>query len=420
MGASDSVDKIYNILSQEDFDTKFIKYAEDEIEKLAQMVENIDRDIDGIFLTGIAVYSELSSKIKFDKPVVYTQRGMIGIIKALYEFAKDFENTIDTRIALDIINEKDLLEVLKEFDIKVKSYDIQKYMPNKNEKDYITYYENRYENHEIDCIFTSFGFIYRYFKKLDIPVYRIQATNIDIKNRYNELKDIIKLNKINERTIQVQVIDLVDVPSKFLNDKYLGNRLEKEILAYSKETEGIMSRSDGKYIIFSNKGVLLSNGNVSSLYKLIESYKEHGIILGAGIGEGETIFKSEINAKNALRKSALEKKGNIYFYDGENVIGPLMKEKQIKYKSMPDKKALQLSKEIGISYHYIIKINSIIEKLGRNEFTSQEFSEFFHISERSANRILKKIVDSNYGVESNLEPSLGAGRPRRQVKIFLN
>lgn len=421
MGASDSVEKIYKVLSSEHKDIRFIKYAEDEIKKLIDMAKNIDSEIDGIFLTGIGVYSELSSYIKFEQSVVYTERGIIGIIKALCQFRMEFDDTKDIKIALDIIEEADLIDVLNEFDIEIKSYDIQKYLPSKNEEDYLKYYLEKYEDGKIDCIFTSFGYIYNYLKKHGIPVYRIQATNIDIKNRFFKLKNSVNLKSINERSIQVQMIQVVEGDVKLYDDKDGNLQLEEEILMYSKEIEGMMQTiNQNQYLVITNKGPSLSKENINSLFQIINNCKMNNIILGIGIGEGVTIYQSQINARNALRKSTSEKQGNIYFYDGENVVGPVLKKSQIKYKNLADEETLELSKKIGISYQYIEKINSVIKKLGRDEFTSKELSEVLSITERSANRILKKIIDKGYGEESNLENSLGAGRPRRKIKIKLN
>ncbi len=387
MGASDSVEKIHTILSQENKDIEFIQYAEDEIKKLIDMAKSIDSRIDGIFFTGIGVYSELSSQIRFEQPVVYTERGIIGIIKALCEFRMDWGDIKNTKIALDIIQEKDLLDVFNEFNINVRSYDIQRYLPSKSEEDYLRYYIKKYEDKQIDCVFTSFGYIYNYLKVHNIPVYRIQATNIDIKSRFDELKNSIRLKNIHERVIQIQVIQVVEGNPELYNSTEGQLQLEEEILMYSKEIEGMMQTiNPNEYLIISNKGALLSAENINSLSRIINNCKLSNIILGVGIGEGATIYQSEINARNALRKSSFEK---------------------------------QLSKEIGISYQYIEKINGVINKLGRDEFTSQELSEILCISERSANRILKSIIDKGYGEESNLENSLGAGRPRRKIKIKL-
>ena len=318
MGASDSVEKIYKVLSQEEKNIEFIKYAEDEIKKLIEIARNIDTGIDGIFLTGIGVYSELSSQIRFEQPVVYTERGIIGIIKAMCEFRMDWKDIKNARIALDIIEEKDLLDVFNEFNIEVKSYDIQKYLPSKNEEDYIKYYLEKYEEKQIDCIFTSFGYIYNYLKNHDIPVYRIQATNIDIKNRFTELKNSIRLKNMNERVTQIQVIQVVEKNGELYNSIEGQFQLEEEILMYSKEIEGMMQTiNTNEYLIISNKGALLSRENINSLSKIVNNCKLNNIILGIGIGEGVTLYQSEINARNALRKSISEKQGNIYFYDGE-------------------------------------------------------------------------------------------------------
>lgn len=420
MGASDSVEKIYKVLSQENKDIEFIKYAEDEIKKLIDIAKNIDFAIDGIFFTGIGVYSQVSSQIKFEQPIVYTERGLIGIIKAFWQFNMEWEDIENTRIALDIIEERDLIDVFNEFNINVKSYNIQKYLPSRKEEDYKNYYLEKYREKEIDCVFTSFGYIYNYLKKKNIPVYRIQATNIDIKNTFVQLKSKIQLKNINERVIQVQVIQIVEESRQVYDNLYKEIGLEEKVLKYSREIEGMMQTiSPYEYLVISNKGAALSLENINSLYNIINYCDKREIIVGTGIGEGETFYQSERNARNALRKSVFDKKGDIYFYDGENVVGPIMKKQQIEYKNLVDKKSLELAKEIGISYQYIEKINSIINKLGRDEFTSKELSEILAISERSTNRILRKIIDNGYGEESNLENSLGVGRPRRKIKIKL-
>jgi len=232
------------------------------------------------------------------------------------------------------------------------------------------------------------------------------------------LKNSVNLKNLNECAIQVQIIQVVEGNVGTQDSKNSDFQLEEEILIYSKEIEGMMQTiSSNEYLIISSKGAALSVENINSLYRIINNCKLRNIILGVGIGEGVTIYQSENNARNALRKSTSEKQGNIYFYDGENVVGPIFKKNQIKYKNLVDEETLKLSKEIGISYQYIEKIGSVIKKLGRDEFTSKELAEILFISERSANRILKSLIDKGYGEESNIENSLSAGRPRRKVKI---
>lgn len=412
MGAVDSVEKIYDVLSSDYKNVEFVKYAQDEIKKLADLAENLDADVEGIFFTGVAVYTELKSKLNFKQPVVYTQRGTVGIIKALLDFQKDFESTRDLNLAFDIVSEKELKDVLDEFSIEIKGYTIKKYTSLEKEEDYISYYIKQYNDKKIDCVFTSFGYIYNYLKMINIPVYRIQTTNIDIKNQFVKLLNIINLKKIDKRVIQIQLVKASGVHQK---------DFEEELQLYAREIEGLFQTTgEGEYLIISNKGALLSHENLMSFRQIIDKQKDAQAVIGTGIGEGLTLYQSETNARNALRKSLAEKKSNIYFYDGEHVIGPITTEAELQYKNVFDKDTVALAKQIGISSQYIEKIISIISKLGRDEFTSQELSEILSISERSVNRILKKIIDAGYGKETNVETSLSAGRPRRIIKIQLS
>ena len=59
-----------------------------------------------------------------------------------------------------------------------------------------------------------------------------------------------------------------------------------------------------------------------------------------------------------------------------------------------------------------------MRKQEKNTFTSRELSEFLSISERSVNRIIKKLIEKGYAEEAEFESSAGAGRPRRKIKFI--
>ena len=107
---------------------------------------------------------------------------------------------------------------------------------------------------------------------------------------------------------------------------------------------------------------------------------------------------------------------SIFFSDGSEVKGPLMEKREILYKNSSDKKILEVSKNTGVSALYLEKIKSVIKKQDKNSFTSVELAEFLNISERSTNRIIKKIIESGYA-SVEYENSFGAGRPRRKTQF---
>ena len=77
---------------------------------------------------------------------------------------------------------------------------------------------------------------------------------------------------------------------------------------------------------------------------------------------------------------------------------------------------LKLSIVFWKKIFFINKIKSIIKKKEKNSFTSSELSELLNITERSTNRIIKKIIESGYA-SVEFENSPGAGRPRRKPQF---
>ncbi|RHG34956.1 hypothetical protein DW261_09280 [Fusobacterium varium] len=421
IGAPDSVEKIYGILSSEYTSIKFIKYPKIKVKELLEITQNIENEVDGIYLTGIAVYSFLSKNLELTKPIVFTKRGQIGMLKSFWQLKNDNIKLENLKIGIDVVEEKDILEVLEEFEINIKNFYLQKYDFSIPEEEYLQNFLTKFKNKEINCIFTSFGHIYYYLKEKNIPVYRIQATKFEIKEEFKNLLNTIKYKKIEKSLVCVQIIKLAKYSKQNrVQGNLLQNKIEfeKDLLDYSKEMEGnIQITSDNEYLILSNKGLVYNNENLKTINHIVSKKYKKTFLIGIGIGEGDTIHQSEKNARNALKLSISEGKNNIFFYDGFEIKGPLMNEKEINYINSVDKNIINLSKKIGISSLYIEKIRSIMKKLEKDTFTSEDLANFLNITERSVNRILKKIIENGYAEEIKFENSTGAGRPRRIIKI---
>lgn len=127
IGSPDSVEKIYSILSKEYTHIKFIKYSKIKVRELLEITQNIENEVDGIYLTGIAVYSFLSKNLELTKPIVFTKRGQIGMLKSFWELKNDGIQLENLKIGIDVVEEKDILEFFEEFEISIKDFYLQKY-----------------------------------------------------------------------------------------------------------------------------------------------------------------------------------------------------------------------------------------------------------------------------------------------------
>lgn len=420
IGAPDSVKKVYSILSSAYREINFVTRSTEKIDDMINFIQDIEENVDGFYLTGIGIYSASNEKTNIKKPVVYTKRGITGIVKSFWDFQKDNCGTSilkNMKIGIDVVDEKDFLETLEEFNIKIKSYYLQKYDYQKTEAEYLEEYLKKIKSGEINCVFTAFGYIYSALKEKNIPVYRVQATNSEIKKEFKNLLDRIKMSKAENSKISVEIIKILKserISNNILSDKL---QFEKELLAYSQMVDGnIQTLGNDEYLILSNKGLLNAPENINTILSIIKNYSSKGLIISIGIGEGNTMFLSEKNARIALKISMGNGNNSIFFSDGSEVKGPLMEKREILYKNSSDKKILEVSKNTGVSALYLEKIKSVIKKQDKNSFTSVELAEFLNISERSTNRIIKKIIESGYA-SVEYENSFGAGRPRRKTQF---
>lgn len=419
VGASDSVEKIYSILSKKYNEIEFILKKEDKIENTLKIIKEIESEVEGIYLTGIGVYYSLlnNKELEISKPVVYTKRGSIGLIKSFWELQKDSIVGNEIKLGWDIVEEHILTEVIKEFEVELKGSYYQKYEPNKTENEYLENYLEKYKSKEINCIFTAFGYIYNKLKEKKIPVYRLQATNIEIENDFVALLNKIVLNSKNSG-LGVQIIKINSNKNGFdKNNLELKMEIEKSLLEYSKKVEGNIQISDEKeYMIISNIDILQGDESLKEILFLKSRFEGRNEELAVGIGEGKTIFQAERNARVALKLS-LNKEGKIFYSNGKVVKGPLLNSKELEYKRDSDERTKTMAEEIEISPIYLEKIKSMIRKKKKDSFTSIEIAEVLNITTRSVNRIIKKIIEKNYAEIVQVENSITAGRPRRIIKF---
>ncbi len=422
VGASDSVEKIYNILSKKYKKIEFILKKEDKIENTLKIIKEIESEVEGMYLTGIGVYYSLlnNKELEINKPVVYTKRGSIGLIKSFWELQKDSLVDDNMRLGWDIVEEHIFTEVIKEFDIKLKGSYYQKYEPDKTENEYLENYLEKYKSKEINCIFTAFGYIYNKLKEKKIPVYRLQATNIEIENEFVSLLNKIENSNDKGSKLGIQIIK-IDSKNNELDKNNLKNKIEieKRLLEYSKKVEGNIQISDDReYMIISNIDILQNRENLKNVFLLKKELEKQNEKLLIGIGEGNTVFQAERNARGALKLS-LNKEGKIFYSNGKVVKGPLLNSKELEYKRYSDERIKTMAEEIEISPIYLEKIKSMIKKKKKNSFTSIEIAEVLNITTRSVNRIIKKILEKDYAEIVQVENSITAGRPRRIIKFKL-
>lgn len=406
IGANDSVEKIIELVKNEYKDINFIAFKHNEIENINEIFSEIPQNIDGIFATGIGVYNKLQD-FNFNCPISYARHGSVGLLKTFFDAHNENLDLKGKNISFDIIDKQSVSDIIKEFNLPLNNYYIPSPNDYKSESFYLENHLKLYRDKKVDYIFTSFGYIYSLLKDLDIPVYRIYPSHIDIKSNINSLIRNINIIKLNKKSLLVYKFNMQSRSNK--------SYIKSILTEYSNLTEGLITEdSDNSFIIISNKNF---NDEIKCLYLIYEFLNKKNIKnLLVGLGTGDTLTKAIENAEIALENTSPD--DWLYFYNG-NVLKNYAKyndDNKINYLS--DSKIQDISEKTGIRTRHIQIINLSIVNLNRNIFTSSELSDLLGLTVRSVNRIMNTLVDNNFAEfidNSSFKESIG--RPKRQIKI---
>lgn len=421
VGYQDSVKKILKTLEPQYSHITFLPY---EIKQLNDSIENLRElkgKVDGVFSTGIGVHSEIVSKLGLEVPMVYSNREAGSILKALWEVRENYKDLSELKIGFDIVERDALLDTLDEFGIRLHEINVQEYQEDKTELDFLDEHIKNLSKGNVQCVLTSFGYVYDYFKNKDKPVYRLQSTKNEI---INQMKVLLKDIEINENVKNRIGIKIIKINKKNRKDETdydkisFKMKLNQIFLKYSKEIHGnYQELTDGEYIFFTTQKILETKDSELSFLKLLNEIYILGGKVAIGIGYAENIQEATSNAKKALSISVLNDKGEIYLFSDNKIRGPLYKKNRFDYSTKVSNNFEKEAKKIGITPKYLSKIRALQESLTKREFTSKELSEFLEITERSVNRIVKPIITNGYAEIKEYEVCSSAGRPRRVIKF---
>nr|WP_307776251.1 HTH domain-containing protein [uncultured Cetobacterium sp.] len=420
IGYHDSVKKLMSVLTREYEDIKFLPYDMKQLGDSVTIYKDIKNKVDGVFVTGIGVYSEISSLVKVEKPLVYATRGAACLLKTLWEVRNDYGDIANLKLGLDIIDRDVLEETLEEFGIKIGGYELQEHFYHRKEEEFLDEHIENLKNQKVDCILTAFGYVYEYFKKLNIPVYRLQASKNEIVDQMNILlRDItIKSNEKNRIGIKILRVSRNVKSESFYDQSAFKMKLNHLFLEYSKKIHGSFQEiGNGEYMFITTQKIIEETDKSDCFSKIVDEIMIPGNELGVGIGYGESIQEAERNALKALNISLNSGKGDAYLFSDNKIRGPLYKKNRIDYSIKIDEDIIEEAKAMGISPKYLSKIQAVQKLLGKREFTSSELAENLQISERSVNRILKPIIENGFAIIIESEVSSKVGRPRRVIRF---
>lgn len=141
-------------------------------------------------------------------------------------------------------------------------------------------------------------------------------------------------------------------------------------------------------------------------------------VVDFGYGLGETLVLAERNARRALAHARREGRPFLVREDGMALpadrAGPSYRSR------VTHPGTLRTSREVGLSPVSLQRLVHVLGRLDTGTVTASGLASSYGVSERSARRLLAKLVAGGYAKSVGVEQGTGAGRPQAVYHVRLD
>ncbi|QTC41221.1 transcriptional regulator [Bacillus sp. V3] len=339
-------------------------------------------------------------------PVLYLEQDETALITSLFHILQHHEIKPE-HVSIDLMDTAFVDHIMTDLHLQNPPQYVMDYkssLPhNFSINEYATFHQRLFQEGKTRFALTSIHNVYDRLVQLNIPCMRMIDPAKSLMRTINEARSQALLSKRKASTIAA--VRLI------VQEKNSG--LQKLVHLM----EGTLQKKDGDsaYTVFSNRG---------SIENLLETAEFHSFFqldqpVLAGFGYGHTAAQAEENAETALSFASKYDTESCAFIVNEDkeLSGPYPdknKKQQLKY-NHPD--MLSLAKQLKLSPANLSKIMQFYKNRTFRDFTAAELSDYMQISRRSAERILKKLVDNGSARITGEEMTYAQGRPRAVYEL---
>lgn len=423
VGAKDSVEKVYRIGMSSYIEHEFIPFEVGLCDECEEVLSRCEEIADGLIFTGLG-FVNISKKLNIlSIPVEFITRDGSCIIKTFWDMRE--RKLAPERISMDVVGSHLFDDVCAELDLQFEQAYLFPYNPEQIEAELMQEHKKLWEAGKIDLAITSYGWIYDQLMEANVPVQRLGVTAPIVRNSIDRLIARIENQEMKKSQLAVQLVT-IEAKQDYNRYEYEAlrkrNVFEKMLIDYLPVIQGTatQNRSD-QYTIISTRGAIENALGETAFLKILASAEKENIRLYAGVGFGHTAFDADFNARMALKRSRQEKGNTYYIVDAKKrVAGPIGHQGVLEFDSVSTGEEVQkVALETGLSTTYISKIINLTTKLDTNLVDSKKMAELLMVTERSARRILKKLLDAGYAEVATSSQQNSVGRPIRIYRIFM-
>lgn len=380
---------ILNILKNID-DIQIDFYVYSKPTEAVQLVEKIP-NCDVIVVGGLLPFLHIKDSIKDLKwPCFHIEQDETSVAITLLTILTNKLYALD-ELSIDVINKDFVSNVLNDMNYT----EGPPYILESTSESLYEAHMALYKANKIKLIITSVHQLYNRLLQEGVPVMAMMDSKTATIQKIENIKAMILLKKSNANRAAAGIVYCSD------NDFTPFLQLSKMMHASYKKA------ANNCYEIYTTTGALqlmLQNKNLPELLNLFK--KPYSI----GFGYGENFSEAIKHAQEAIK---FAKPNEIYLLNSLSELnGPYPKKDTLLPLQLHNNKIIEMSEKTKLSALSLAKIMAFIKERQSHQFTAQDLSDYLHVTRRTAERSIKKLLEHDYLEVVSSEMTYQKGRPR--------
>ncbi|MFP3387682.1 transcriptional regulator [Brevibacillus sp. SIMBA_040] len=286
----------------------------------------------------------------------------------------------------------------------------------------ISFHRENYESGRSNLVLTSVDYVYVQLRDAGIPCVNLIVPKKSIRETVAKAAHLgqLMISENAQIAVGLAAINQVagDTGTGIKPDA--GIMLQQMLLELGKETDAsIQQLGLDQFIIYGTRGSIEqmtsdfthmpAMGNMEQLFN---------VTISMGFGFGLTAKEAEANARIGLFHARKQPASSAFLVTNvKEVIGPLDANSRAFHLKSDNRDILHVADQTGLSVATITKLSSFINLRRDNRFTATDLAEYLQFSRRSAERMLKKLMEKGFVETVGEEQPYQQGRPRAVYRI---
>ncbi|WP_432363921.1 hypothetical protein [Sporosarcina sp. UB5] len=357
-------------------------------------------------------------------PAIYVSYDEFMVTTSFFRLKNELGRDIN-RLSIDIMNDHHVVEVINELDInneEIYTYGYGKDKHRLDIKSIVDFHSNLWKEKKIDYVLTTIGEVEKSLTKKGISCYRMKIPNRNLERAIEEarVKGELKISKSSQIVVGFLRIKnfecIVEEKGDFFGQELI-LRLHQLLLVFSHNVyASVINNGYNHFVIFGTRGILDYATNHFQDFPLVRDIEnELNVSINIGFGLGLTANEAEQNAKLALKQGKLSNNSSCYIVNKDRkVIGPLGNNKGLEQSEL----FRQLTEIAKLSNEAAIKFIDFYQLRGNAAFSAEVLADYYKLTKRSAERMIRKLLDTNIIEVIGEEKPYQQGRPRKLYQLI--